>query len=725
VFPARAFGGAARVALVAATFALAACGGAGGSHALPRTAAGAVQVALTLPAVTASMQRRARYIAPSVRSGSFSVNAGTPQVSELTAGSPGCVTTTSGLTCTVTLLAPPGSDTFAVALYDGANATGALLGSGTAHVTIAAGTTPTVGITIGGVVASIMLALGNTVPVAGTPASIPLSVTALDADGNIIVADPFATPITLSDSDTSGITELSTTSLATPSTAVNVAYSGTTLRNATFSASVAGATPTVQTALLTPKTGSTDDWATFGFNAQRTGYNPLETRCCTSRPTLLWQRMLDPQHREYLTAEPIFADNVWVPSVAGGGAYLDLVYVADNHGNLYALDAATGNIAWSKTLGSQMTTCFDMPDKEFGITGTPLFDRASNRLYVADGAGKLWALDPASGNVAPGWPANGLLVVTNATLDHVYGALNLDTVHGIMPVPTASYCDDGHWTGALRIVDVNAVTVLQTFVFAQSPPAPAGQWGSGMWGMGGTSLVPGSGDIVGASGNAEPLQAVPYSNSWLRWSVGTNFNTPATFSSSDNVGDDDFGAIPSLFPGPDGKLCGGVEGKSGILYMFDSDAIPAGPTSNVHMGLANSDDYNSATPSYSPLTGKVYITTGFSGGALSPGLYAFTLGTGCAVASTPSWSNALGPTNFFSPTTIANGSVFVGVGSTIAAFRADTGAQQWSTTAGSRNIYAGITVIDGRLFTANWDGSVSAFTAPGVPGQSRARAVAR
>jgi hypothetical protein len=701
------------LAALAPIFALAACGGAG-SHTLP-SAASRVSVNIVLPHTATSAARRPAFIAPSVRSGTFSVNGGTPQVAELIAGAPGCTTSSSGLTCGVSVLAPVGSDTFAVALYDGANAGGALLGRGTATVTVGGTPNQTVGITIGGVVASVLLSFANPAPAGGSAATLPLTVTALDADGNIILADPYAQAIVLSDSDTSGATQLSATSVTSPAQAVTVAFNGTPSLHVTFSASVPGASIAVQTAVLTPKTASTVDWATFGYDAQRTGYNPNETACCTSIPRALWTRTLA---SKYLTGEPILAQNVYTPLVAGG-AYVDILYVGDNHGDLYALNAATGGILWQKTLASQATQCTDMPDKIFGITGTPLFDRTGNRLYVVDGGGILWAFDPATGNVASGWPANGLSVVTDPTLDHVYGGLNLDTVHRIMPVPTASYCDDGQWNGALRFVNVDTATVVSTFTFAAPP-----QWGSGMWGMGGTSLDPTTGDIIGASGNAEPNEIAPYSDSVIRWTTGT-FAVAATAESTNNVGDDDYGAIPSLFPAPDGTLCAGVEGKSGIFEIFNSADIGAGPTTPVQMGPANSSDYNSATPSYSPVTGKAYITTGLVGSpGFRPGVYAFTVHAGCTISGTPDWGVPLSSgSNIFSPLTTTAAAVYVGVGDMVYARSAATGSPLWSARVGNANLYAGIAIADGMMFVSSWGGTVSAFGASTTDQSSARRAI--
>jgi hypothetical protein len=242
-----------------------------------------------------------------------------------------------------------------------------------------------------------------------------------------------------------------------------------------------------------------------------------------------------------------------------------------------------------------------------------------------------------------------------------------------------------------------------------------------MWGMGGTSLDPVTEDIYGASGNAEPNEVWPYSDSVIHWAAGT-YAVDATSESSNNVGDDDFGAIPSLFPAADGTQCAGVEGKSGILYMYKSATIGSGATSQPQLGLANSDDYNSATPSYSPSTGKIYITTGYPGGAHPPGVYAFTVQAGCTLPSTPDWSFTVAGTNILSPTTVANGEVFVGDGTQVYAFNAASGTKLWQVSDGTSNTYAGITVVNGMLLTANWDGTISAFVPAGNVGPvSRAR----
>ena len=48
------------------------------------------------------------------------------------------------------------------------------------------------------------------------------------------------------------------------------------------------------------------------------------------------------------------------------------------HGDLYAIDVASGTMVWQRNLGSQATGCGDIPDGVFGVSGSPFLDRTNN-----------------------------------------------------------------------------------------------------------------------------------------------------------------------------------------------------------------------------------------------------------------------------------------------------------------------------------------------------------
>ena len=104
------------------------------------------------------------------------------------------------------------------------------------------------------------------------------------------------------------------------------------------------------------------------------------------------------------------------------------------HGDLYAIDVASGTMIWHRNLGSQQTSCHDIPDAIFGVSGSPFLDRMNNRMFVVGGDGNMYALDLSTGDTLSGWP---VAVTTDPAHEHTYGAVNVN--NGIAYVEIASY----------------------------------------------------------------------------------------------------------------------------------------------------------------------------------------------------------------------------------------------------------------------------------------------
>jgi virginiamycin B lyase len=157
-------------------------------------------------------------------------------------GAPGCTGSGATLTCSITIQAPPGTDTFAINAYDQANATGNQLSTATFQVAIQSGSN-TVHAVLNGIIASLSVALGNTAPLMGTAVDIPISVTGSDADSNLIIGPgQYMNPITLANSDATGSTSLSVTTLTVPGAPVTLHYDGLHFANAIITASSVGVT---------------------------------------------------------------------------------------------------------------------------------------------------------------------------------------------------------------------------------------------------------------------------------------------------------------------------------------------------------------------------------------------------------------------------------------------------------------------------------------------------
>ncbi|MHB8148279.1 MAG: hypothetical protein ACYDGM_13615 [Vulcanimicrobiaceae bacterium] len=211
---------------------------------------------IKVPQATTTSLSKPKYISPATQSVTITVNGvSTPTTVNLTPSSPNCTTPSGGtLTCTASVSAPIGSDTFTLTTFDKTNGAGNQLSTGTVTATIASGTTNNVAVTLNGVVASVSVSLANTAPPVGASATIPLTVTAKDADGDTIVGPGNYTPtITLSSSDSTNAA-LSVTTVSAPGATVTVTYSGAAITSATITATITG-TSTTATAKLTPTAG--------------------------------------------------------------------------------------------------------------------------------------------------------------------------------------------------------------------------------------------------------------------------------------------------------------------------------------------------------------------------------------------------------------------------------------------------------------------------------------
>jgi hypothetical protein len=122
----------------------------------------------------------------------------------------------------------------------------------------------------------------------------------------------------------------------------------------------------------------------------------------------------------HVYAQPLF----WKPK----GAKTGLVIVATESNNVYALDEAKGTVVWQRLIGNPMPLsqlpCGNIDP--MGITGTPVIDPASGRLYfdtmtkTSNGARHMvYALSLADGSVVSGWPLDmqALLTAQSASFD--------------------------------------------------------------------------------------------------------------------------------------------------------------------------------------------------------------------------------------------------------------------------------------------------------------------
>ena len=452
------------------------------------------------------------------------------------------------------------------------------------------------------------------------------------------------------------------------------------------------------TALSSAPAGASSavDWSTFGFDAQRTGYNPFETTIGTGNAAGL-HKLWSVDLGDVMIAQPVEAAGVDI-----NGTSTNVIYVGTEHGDFYGLRATDGSTVWHRNLGSVDTGCSDMPDDIFGIGGAAAVDHGAGVVYLAGGDGKVHAMDMATGTEEPGWPVGH---VFDRNQEHVYGGLNIDAATNQLYVVVASHCDFSPYQGKLTDIDIPSHSKVATF-------KPAGnQNGGGIWGPGGASLDPGNGHVFVATGNAlANPEYFKYSEDVVELDSGLNVlghNYPGLTG-----GDVDFGATPILYQRPGCPAQVTAKNKSGVLVTYTEGDVSAGYTQRLQIADVNDYQFN-GIPAWDPKTNMLYIgnSSDSSSGIYLHGMMALKVTSACKLRL--AWQQPVGPNpSSVSPPTVANGVVYYGDGyqNEEFAFDAKTGDLLWSSgsTIGG-GLYAAPTVVNGQLLVPSWDHRLYAF----------------
>lgn len=435
------------------------------------------------------------------------------------------------------------------------------------------------------------------------------------------------------------------------------------------------------------------DWATYGFNDQRTGFNPAEHGLGPSavksiRP--IWSTRLGAP----ILTQPVVASRV---VLRNRGRRVDLVYAATEHGRMAAMDANTGRVVWSRRLGyHHVSFCGDLPHRDFGITGTPVIDRGRNSIFTMGGDGRLYELDLGTGRTKRRWS-----MTSDPSHEHDYGALMLAS--GTLYVPFAGNCDHTPYRGFVAAIRVRDGKRQGTWF-------PAGALdGGGVWGYAGLSAGPG-GALFAAVGNSRGAsEHAGYGEHVVRLTRGLRVlsaNYPGLPS-----GDADLGATPLLFqrPGCPSQLT--VGNKQGSFFVYSRDRISSGPVQRIELGGSG---YGQAgllgVAAYWPRTGTIFVSNPLDRGRYRHGIVAFQVTRSCRLSY--EWSAAYGPKGDASTPTVAAGVVFFGNGSGrhAVAFDARTGRLLWNSgRAISTPVLAAPTVVNGKVYVSSLGGQLSAF----------------
>ena len=360
-------------------------------------------------------------------------------------------------------------------------------------------------------------------------------------------------------------------------------------------------------------TPSAADVVTFKNDVSRTGQYLVETTLTPANVNSTSFGLLhNPKVDGKVDAQPLYLSQLRI-----GGAPHNVVYVATEHGSVYAFDADSGAQLWQVSLlasgemPSDAHSCYQvMP--EMGITSTPVIDRTAGphgTLYVvamsidtsSNYHQRLHALDVTTGAELLNGPTEIAATFPNATMtfdpgQYVERAALLLT-NGLIYTSWASHCDYGPYSG--WVISFKQADLTRASVLNVAPNSGVGQDGATFFSIYGPSIwMSGDGPGADAAGNVYLLTAngrfettldangAPnqgdYGNSFLKISASggnlavtdyfTMFNELDQSSQDLDLGSGGEMLLPDMVDGTNTlkHLVVGA-GKDGKIYVVDRD----------------------------------------------------------------------------------------------------------------------------------------------------------
>jgi len=302
-----------------------------------------------------------------------------------------------------------------------------------------------------------------------------------------------------------------------------------------------------------------NDWTRFDWNAQRSGSVPFSTGITAANVSGLKRQ----QVRLPGTAD---SSPIYLHGVTIGGATHDAFFVTTTYGITVAIDAASGSILWKWTppgygdwVGTYRIT-----------TATPVADPSREWIYAASPDGRIQKLSVADGHAT--WRVS---ITKLPQREKIASSLNYANGHVI--ATTGGYIgDQPPYQGHVAIVNPANGRLVRVWNSLCSNrrglivPSSCPSSDSAIWGRAGAVVVPGSGDLLVATGNANWNGSTDWGDSTLLLTPSATRligNYTPTNTAQLNATDQDIGSTSPVYLTSGLVAQGGKDGKIRLLSM--------------------------------------------------------------------------------------------------------------------------------------------------------------
>jgi hypothetical protein len=273
------------------------------------------------------------------------------------------------------------------------------------------------------------------------------------------------------------------------------------------------------------------------------------------------------------------------PLYIEGGKNGPMIIAVTESNNVYALNAMTGTVIWSRTdIGPpvNVTPCGGFSPT--GITGTPVVDLASRRLFfdalIMGSPNKhfIYSVDVDTGVTTPGWPVDVDATASYNDINFVSLAQEerggLALVKGIVYVSYSGYLGDcGNYHGWVVGVDTNNPTNVAGWA---TTAIGGGIWGHGGVASDGTNMFVVTGNTFNTGGNWMGGEAIIRLQAGPTWTgQPTDYWAPTNWFSLDNS-DTDLGGVSATVidvPGATPSQLVLALGKDSNAYLVDRNNL--------------------------------------------------------------------------------------------------------------------------------------------------------